>query len=83
MRCHIWLSQNFPRAASARYVFQFFAEMADFIESDEESENLEGFNNDGTCTSPQAFFTEKVLLLLYFCYCTDQYNIYKLYSKLA
>ena len=46
MRCHIRLSLNFPREASARYVFQFFAEMLDFIESDEESENFEGFNDD-------------------------------------
>ena len=33
MRCHIRLSLNFPREASARYVFQFFAEMVDFIET--------------------------------------------------
>ena len=46
MRCNIRLSLNFPREASARYVFQFFAEMLDFIESDEESENFEGFNDD-------------------------------------
>ena len=28
------------------FVFQFFAEMADFIESDEESVDFEGFNDD-------------------------------------
>ena len=58
MRCHIRLSLNFPQAASARYVFQFLAEMADLIKSDEESENFEGFNDDDLTTTTSIEMTK-------------------------